>query len=287
MSSCTLFTGATGYILHDYLPPSCPDNDIYYVHNRSPESTRSNHFTYQSLDSLIFKLQCVAYKSIALVNFGSHLGGDDPSPYLNSVQNLKQLVSHLLTLNVPIYIYHASSFSIYSPNSSCSCLPFARTAYPDLRGPYGFSKLLQENYLRSVSSCNPSLSVTVNRIGHVHDSSFSLASRFLSHTFSYRNFVISLLYSPFKKLNPTHKHLIHSSITDFLSSLPSHSFYVCDLLDGPSPSLFSIFLRDKKIMLSLSPFVSLFFQFVLLFLPHNRYSSVMIKFLQFNNSVMR
>tara|TARA_Y100000589_G_scaffold331312_1_gene384274 strand:+ start:528 stop:1409 length:882 start_codon:yes stop_codon:yes gene_type:complete len=283
-------TGSGGYILKGFdFNKFKVKYDIFYIKNKKINSLDIT-YSEKDLDLLIKKIIDNNYTEINLISFGSHLGGSDPGQYFKSVQNLENLLNKFIYIHKPIYIYHASSFSIFDPMNNSSLFSFLIKEKEDLRGAYSFSKKLQNLSIKDFIKNNELAKSIVVHIGHVYDKQNKLIFRFTSKSIRFYKFIFSFLYSPFKLINPTSVNSIHSDIKFFLESnkFIMNKYEEKVLTDVDSPiSLFRVFMKEKFIFISpLSILICTISPFLLLFIPKNSFINFILrKYLQMNNSI--
>ena len=104
------------------------------------------------------------------------------------------------------------------------------------------------------------------------------------------NFVFSILYSPFKLINPTSLDVIHNDLTMFIKNHEKNQKRINEypLIDNNKEiSLFNIFLKEKLIFISPIPIIVCTFSPIMInLLPkHSNLSYLLKKYLQMNNSI--
>ena len=282
-------TGSNGYILKNFdFNKYNLDYQIYYISSR--DSKDKFNYSETSLQNIIKIISSNNHKSITLLSFGSHMGGADPGQYFQSIDNLKRLIKKLSELENHIYIYHASSFSIFNPNENSSVMKFLISESIDLRGPYSFTKMEQNDLLKSIAKKNKLIKVRLAHIGHVYDKNNTLANRFIGKSFKFYKIIISFLYSPFKLINPCSISIIHNDINNYIRNCENQSTSIDEkiLTDKDSPiSLFKVFFRDKLLFISPLPTVINTLSPIIIFLlpKYSHLSFFLKKYLQMNNSI--
>tara|TARA_B100001029_G_C15037029_1_gene440833 strand:- start:16 stop:897 length:882 start_codon:yes stop_codon:yes gene_type:complete len=285
-----LITGGNGYILKNFNFESYKSKfDLFFIHNKKNNVNKLS-YSEEDLKSLSRTLDNENYTSILIISFGSHLGGDDPGLYFNSVSNLEKLLNNLVDLNKKIYIYHSSSFSIFNPTKNSSLFSLLINDSVDIRGPYSYSKKNQNKLLKEFSQNRDQVMCEIVHIGHVYDKKNTLAKRFLSKSFKFYKFIFSMLYSPMKLINPTSIDSIHNDLQVFLRDHENHSLSISQriLTDNDSPiPLFKVFLKEKLFFISPLPLlICTFSPLIIRFLPrYSNVSFILKKYLQMNNSI--
>ena len=92
-------------------------------------------------------------------------------------------------------------------------------------------------------------------IGHVYDDNHKLINLFEAKSKKISIFVFSILYSPFKLINPTSVNVIHNDLNQFIKNYKKESKQIVQypLTDKKNKiSLFRIFLKDKLLLFSYS-----------------------------------
>jgi len=285
-----IVTGGNGYILENFnFKIFSKNNDLFFIHS---SKKKDFEISYNEKDLEFLKKNIISgeYEQIILISFGSHLGGTDPGLYFKSVKNLNSLLKSLVKTKKEIFIYHASSFSIFNPSENCSLLGFLLKEKEDLRGPYSYSKKQQNLLLKDYEKKYNIIKCKIVNIGHVYDKRNKLAFRFTSKSIRFKRIIFSFLYSPFKLVNPTSIDLIHSDIASFINKDKKKisKYDEINLTDKESPiSIFRVFVREKILFFSPIPIlICTFGPFLLLLLPkYSNISYLLRKYLQMNNSI--
>ncbi len=285
-----IVTGGSGYILKNFNFHKFQNVfDIFFIRNRK-EIKEDISYEIEDLEILFSEINNNLYDDILFISFGSHLGGDDPGLYFKSIENIKKVIIYLNNTKKNIYIYHASSFSIFNPNKNCSLFSFLNRKKIDLRGAYSFSKKEQNKVITKFTLKNKRIRSKLVHIGHVYDDNHKLINLFRAKSKKISIFVFSILYSPFKLINPTSVNVIHNDINSFIKNYKKESNRIVDypLTDKKNTiSLFRIFLKDKLLFISPIPiFVCTLSPLILSVLPrHSNLSYLLKKYMQMNNSV--
>ena len=85
---------------------------MIYIFCKILHLKKENYYSYENLDDLSIKLDI--YDAIYLISFGSNTSGRDFIPYINSIKNFENLINLLSRLDKNVFIYHASSISIFN-----------------------------------------------------------------------------------------------------------------------------------------------------------------------------
>lgn len=285
-----IVTGARGYILKNFNFQKFQNVfDIFFIRNKK-EFKEDITYKIEDLEILFSDINNKLYEDILFISFGSHLGGDDPGLYFKSIENIKNLICFLKNTKKNIYIYHASSFSIFNPNKNCSLFSFLNTEEIDLRGAYSFSKKEQNKIITEFTLKNKRIRTKLVHIGHVYDNKNKLINLFKAKSKKISIFVFSILYSPFKLINPTSVNVIHNDIDRFIKNYKKESNRIVEypLTDKKNKiSLFRIFLKDKLLFISPIPvFVCTISPLIIKVLTkHSNLSYLLKKYMQMNNSV--
>ena len=288
--SALIITGGNGYILKNFkFKKFSKKYDLFFIHSIKKKEFEIS-YKVNDLEFLNQKIIIGQYKEILLISFGSHLGGTDPGLYFKSVENLNLLLISLVKTKKEIFIYHASSFSIFNPSKNCSLFGFLLKDKEDLRGPYSYSKKQQNNVLREFEKKYNFIKCKIIHIGHVYDNKNKLIFRFISNSYKFKRIIFSFLYSPLKLVNPTSIDLIHSDIENFINKDKKviKKYEEINLTDIESPiSIFKIFMRQKILFISPIPFIICTFAPILLILlpKYSNISYILRKYLQMNNSI--
>ena len=285
-----IVTGGSGYILRNFNFEKFKNEfEIFFIKNKKNFDTDISYIK-NDLEILFSEINNKSFDKILFISFGSHLGGDDPGLYFKSIENIKKVFYQFKTKKLKIYIYHASSFSIFNPNKNCSLLSFLNKEKIDLRGAYSFSKKEQNEIIKEFTLKNIEVKSRIVHLGHVYDRENKLINLFKAKSIKISRIVFSSLYSPFKLINPTSLNLIHKDLSKFIKSYYEQTERIMEypLTDKKNRiSLFNIFLKEKLLFISPFPIiVCTFSQLVILFLPkHSNLSYILKKYLQMNNSV--
>ena len=285
-----IVTGGNGYILKNFnFKIFSKKYDLFFIHSRKKKDIGIS-YNENDLEFLTKKIISSKYQEIILISFGAHLGGSDPGLYFKSVDNLNLLLQSLVKTKKEIFIYHASSFSIFNPSENCSLLGFLLKEKEDLRGPYSFAKKQQNLLIKEFEKKYNFIKCKIVHIGHVHDKKNNIASRFISKSIRFKRIIFSFLYSSFKLVNPTSIELIHSDIAVFINKDKKeiNKYNEINLTDKDSPvSIFRVFIRQKILFFSPIPIlICTFGPVLLLILPkYSNISYLLRKYLQINNSI--
>jgi hypothetical protein len=252
--------------------------DLYFLQNSSFKK-KENYYSYENLDDLSIKLDI--YDAIYLISFGSNTSGRDFIPYINSIKNFENLINLLSRLDKNVFIYHASSISIFN-SGQLKLFKNNKIKYNN-QSPYVFSKITQNKILKEIGLKNKKFQIRIVHLGWVYKSDTELIKRFLVGSLHFGPIVFSLLYSPLKLIYPTNYLLIYDNLKSFLS--PKFQKYnplsEIILVDKKAPKrLINLFLESKLLFFSPVPFaINIFLKIYLMFL--NKKSNLWYVFYQY------